>query len=80
MSVLSIEGRSLVAGRGQGSLLHADLGLSFWGGVDPFSGEVIDRHHPLSGQSLAGRVLAIPSGRGSCTGSSGSPGSARPPC
>ena len=70
MSVLSIEGRSLVAGRGQGSLLHADLGLSFWGGVDPFSGEVIDRHHPLSGQSLAGRVLAIPSGRGSCTGSS----------
>ena len=55
MSVLSIEGRSLVAGRGQGSLLHADLGLSFWGGVDPFSGEVIDRHHPLSGQSLAGR-------------------------
>ncbi len=70
MSVLPIEGRSLVAGRGQGSLLHADLGLSFWGGVDPFSGEVIDRHHPLSGQSLAGRVLAIPSGRGSCTGSS----------
>lgn len=70
MSVLTIEGRSLVAGRGQGSLLHADLGLSFWGGVDPFSGEVIDRHHPLSGQSLAGRVLAIPSGRGSCTGSS----------
>ena len=70
MSVLSIEGRSLVHGRGQGPLLYADLGLSLWGGVDPFSGEVIDRHHPLSGQSLAGRVLAIPSGRGSCTGSS----------
>ena len=31
---------------------------------------MIDRHHPLSGQCLAGRVLAIPSGRGSCTGSS----------
>ena len=46
------------------------MGLSFWGGVDPFTGEVIDRHHPLSGQKLAGRVLAIPSGRGSCTGSS----------
>ena len=70
MSAVKIEGRSLVHGRGQGPLLHADLGLSFWGGVDPFSGEVIDRHHPLSGQSLAGRVLAIPSGRGSCTGSS----------
>jgi predicted aconitase/predicted aconitase with swiveling domain len=51
-------------------LLYADVGLSFWGGVEPFTGEVIDRHHPLSGQFITGRVLAIPSGRGSCTGSS----------
>lgn len=66
----ALTGRSLVAGAAQGALLFADVGLSFWGGVDPFSGEVIDRHHPLSGEHLAGRVLAIPSGRGSCTGSS----------
>ena len=66
----SLAGRSLVDGAAFGPLLYADVGLSFWGGVDPFSGEVIDRHHPLSGQCLAGRVLAIPSGRGSCTGSS----------
>lgn len=66
----ALQGRSLVAGRAEGALLFADMGLSFWGGVDPFTGEVIDRHHPLSGQNLAGRVLAIPSGRGSCTGSS----------
>ena len=66
----SLAGRSLVDGAAFGPLLHADVGLSFWGGVDPCSGEVIDRHHPLSGQCLAGRVLAIPSGRGSCTGSS----------
>ncbi|MBD9616859.1 aconitase X [Pseudomonas sp. PDM07] len=66
----SLTGRSLVAGAAEGALLFADIGLSFWGGVDPFSGEIIDRHHPLSGEYLAGRVLAIPSGRGSCTGSS----------
>jgi predicted aconitase/predicted aconitase with swiveling domain len=66
----SLTGRSLVAGAAQGALLFADVGLSFWGGVDPYSGEVIDRHHPLSGEHLAGQVLAIPSGRGSCTGSS----------
>lgn len=66
----SLTGRSLVAGAAEGALLFADIGLSFWGGVDPFSGEIIDRHHPLSGEHLAGRVLAIPSGRGSCTGSS----------
>ncbi|MBD9463776.1 aconitase X [Pseudomonas sp. Pdm06] len=65
-----VKGRSLVEGAAQGALLFAEVGLSFWGGVDPASGEVIDRHHPLSGQRLAGRVLAIPSGRGSCTGSS----------
>lgn len=67
---LPLRGRSLIGGCAEGPLLFADVGLSFWGGVDPFSGEVIDRHHPLSGEQLSGRVLAIPSGRGSCTGSS----------
>lgn len=62
--------RVLMDGAAQGELLHADTGLSLWGGVDPATGRVIDRHHPLHGQCLAGRVLAIPSGRGSCTGSS----------
>ncbi|NWL22913.1 cis-3-hydroxy-L-proline dehydratase [Pseudomonas umsongensis] len=66
----SLTGRSLVPGAAQGALLFADVGLSFWGGVDPLRGEIIDRHHPLSGEYLTGRVLAIPSGRGSCTGSS----------
>ncbi|MEE3505906.1 MULTISPECIES: cis-3-hydroxy-L-proline dehydratase [unclassified Pseudomonas] len=66
----SLTGRSLVAGAAEGALLFTDVGLSFWGGVDALSGEVIDRHHPLSGEHLANCVLAIPSGRGSCTGSS----------
>lgn len=64
-----VRGRTLVAGHAQGRLAWAPIGLSFWGGVDPASGRVIDRHHPLHGLELAGRVLAIPSGRGSCTGS-----------
>ncbi len=62
-------GRPLVAGDARGELLSAPVGLSFWGGVDPQTGIVIDRHHPLCGANLAGRVLAIPSGRGSCSGS-----------
>lgn len=62
-------GRTLVAGDAQGELLSAMVGLSFWGGVDPQTGVVIDQHHPLCGENLAGRVLAIPSGRGSCSGS-----------
>ena len=39
------------------------------GGVDPATGVVTDTHHPLRGQSVAGAVLALPSGRGSCSGS-----------
>jgi len=62
-------GMTLVAGDAQGELLSAMVGLSFWGGVDPQTGVVIDQHHPLCGESLDGRVLAIPSGRGSCSGS-----------
>jgi len=62
-------GSSLVGGEAEGELLWADLGLSFWGGVDPLTGLIIDQHHPLRGECLTGRVLAIPSGRGSCSGS-----------
>ncbi len=62
--------RHLTGGCAQGRLLYSDTPLSFWGGVHPKTGEVIDRHHPLSGKIITGQVLAIPSGRGSCTGSS----------
>jgi predicted aconitase with swiveling domain len=41
--------------------------LSFWGGYDQLTGEIIDRRHPLSGQVAAGRVLALPASRGSST-------------
>ncbi len=63
-------GHTLIAGEAEGNLLWSDVGLSFWGGIDPASGVVIDRHHPLCGRSVRHAVLAIPAGRGSCTGSS----------
>jgi cis-L-3-hydroxyproline dehydratase len=66
----SHSGRVLVEGSASGPLLYSNTGLSFWGGVDAASGQVVDRHHSLAGQNLAGKILAIPSGRGSCTGSS----------
>ena len=69
MNDVSLLGRSLVAGTASGPLLHADLGLSFWGGISAQTGMVIDNQHPLYGQCVTGKVLAIPSGRGSCTGS-----------
>ena len=65
----TMAGRCLVEGSAAGEVLHTDVGLSFMGGVNPRTGEVIDAHHPLRGQNVAGKVLAIPSGRGSCSGS-----------
>ncbi len=62
-----MQGRPLVAGEARGELLVSDEPLSFWGGYDYVTGEIIDRRHPLSGQSAAGRVLAIPFTRGSST-------------
>lgn len=70
MPNMSLSGRSLVTGKAEGEVLYASTGLSFWGGIDPYTGKVIDQHHSLSGQNVAGRILAIPGGRGSCTGSS----------
>ncbi|KAF6831632.1 hypothetical protein CPLU01_06671 [Colletotrichum plurivorum] len=62
-------GDVLVRGSTTGTLLASDTELSLWGGVHPQTGEIIDRHHPLSGRFLHGSVLVIPSGRGSCAGS-----------
>lgn len=62
-----MQGRPVVPGACSGRLLVASEPLSFWGGYDPETGEVIDRRHPLSGELAGGRILAIPSTRGSST-------------
>jgi uncharacterized protein len=64
------EGRTLAVGEARGPTLVLDEPLSFWGGVDPETGLVIDVHHPQRGVTVTGRVLAMPSGRGSSSSSS----------
>ena len=44
-------------------------GLSFWGGVDPDTGVIIDNHHPNCGEELSGKIVLMPTSRGSCSGS-----------
>lgn len=65
-----IEGRALVEGDGAGAILRLEEPLSFWGGLDPATGRIVDRRHPDFGTSVAGRILAMPSGRGSSSSSS----------
>jgi predicted aconitase with swiveling domain len=68
-SVTVVRGQAIVAGSAQAEALVADAPLSFWGGFDPETGIIIDRRHPLAGCKAAGRVLVVPAGRGSCSGS-----------
>jgi predicted aconitase with swiveling domain len=64
------EARTLVAGVGEGEVLVLDEPLSFWGGIDPATGRVVEPRHPQAGAELGGRVLVMPSGRGSSSSSS----------
>ncbi|WP_104666524.1 cis-3-hydroxy-L-proline dehydratase [Ensifer adhaerens] len=64
-----ISARSILSGSADGPIIATQEALSFWGGVDPATGRVIDVHHPLHGLCLTGGILMMPSSRGSCTGS-----------
>lgn len=59
----------LAPGHADGESLVLDEPLSFWGGLDPETGRLIDTHHPQAGVSITGRVLCMPSGRGSSSSS-----------
>lgn len=62
-------GTPLIPGTAEAEVLASTYPLSFWGGVDPATGMVIDQRHELSGQSTVGKILAFPGSKGSSTGS-----------
>jgi hypothetical protein len=67
--ILHIRGRGIAGGRAGGPLLVSPVPISFLSGVDPDSGIIVEKGHPLQGVSLAGKVLAFPYGKGSTVGS-----------
>ena len=64
------EVRVLVAGHASGPVLVLDEPLSFWGGMDPHTGAIIDARHPQRKRVLTGAVVVMPVGRGSSSSSS----------
>jgi len=64
-----IQGRRIYKGKATGEALVTNVDLSFYGGVDPETGEVVEKGHPLEGKSVSGKVLVMPSGKGSTVGS-----------
>ncbi len=64
-----IKGRSIAKGIASGELIMTDAPISFLSGVDPDTGIIIEKGHPLEGVSITGKVLAFPFGKGSTVGS-----------
>jgi uncharacterized protein len=67
--ILLYHGRSISRGKGSGPLLVSPAPISFLSGVDPETGIIVEKGHPLAGKSIAGTVLAFPYGKGSTVGS-----------
>ena len=67
MAELNMAGRPVIPGSAHGLALVSREPLSFWGGYDWKTGEIIDRRHPLSGEIAKDKILAIPFTRGSST-------------
>lgn len=66
---MEIRGRAISKGIGKGKALISMEQISFYGGVDPKTGIVMEKGHPLKGKCLKGRVLVFPTGKGSTVGS-----------
>lgn len=64
-----ILGRIIYAGNVKGTILKSDLPISFFGAVDPQTGVIKEKNHVLFGQSIADKILAFPTAKGSTVGS-----------
>ena len=64
-----LHGRSIFAGDVQGIALVTGMAISFFGGVDPDSGVIVENGHELEGKCIQDRVLVFPTGKGSTVGS-----------
>jgi len=68
-TAMEIAANCILPGTAKGRVLSTRQATSFWGCVDPLSGNISDKRHELFGESISGRILAFPFGKGSSTGS-----------
>jgi len=66
---MKLKGRKIYKGITEGEAIVTEDGISFYGGVDPDTGKVVEAGHELEGQSITGKILVFPTGKGSTVGS-----------
>ncbi len=64
-----LNGRLISKGKAEGEALVTSQPISFYGGVDPNTGVVLEKGHELQGQKVKGKILVFPTGKGSTVGS-----------
>jgi len=64
-----MNGRSISPGKAEGLAIVSTEPIGFYGGIDAETGIVIEQGHPLEGESVTGKVLVFPNGKGSTVGS-----------
>jgi len=64
-----LKGRIIYKGTAEGEALVSEMPISFYGGVDPNTGIILEKGHQLNGQSVKGKILVFPQGKGSTVGS-----------
>lgn len=69
MKKLKLQGRGIIPGRVQGEAIVTSQPISFFGGLDPEKGTIIERGHELKGINVTGKILIFPRGKGSTVGS-----------
>ncbi len=66
---MELKGRIISKGTAQEQALVTSMPISFYGGVDPNTGDVLEKGHELQGKSVKGKILVFPTGKGSTVGS-----------
>lgn len=69
MPLKRLNGRKIYSGYAKAPAVVTRMNISFFGGVDPDTGIIVEKGHELEGQSIAGKVLVFPTGKGSTVGS-----------
>ncbi|UCH38423.1 MAG: DUF126 domain-containing protein, partial [Candidatus Bathyarchaeota archaeon] len=57
MTKITLCGRGIIPGRVQGKALVTSQPISFFGGLDPEKGTIIERGHELKGTNVTGKIL-----------------------
>jgi predicted aconitase with swiveling domain len=64
-----MKGRMISPGKVEGVAIVSDEPIGFYGGIDMKTGIIIDKSHPLVGESVKDKILVFPNGKGSTVGS-----------